>query len=364
MADWTRPFAASYTWWRVPRSSYYDFYSIGLESEQIDNIKGGTITVNNDSQTFESADVDLVGPLDVGIDFVRCKMTATFEDGATETVVLGTYSVAIPSRDVHGSYETCSAKLDGRLKEMSEDSFEYIYTVKKGENGWKKASGIARDCGLTFANGELPGDLLMPSKLRFSMDDSDSNGGSKLTCYNAIMNELGWRAAKTDPYGRIRVQAPIDYDAEPVWSFSEGVNATFLSDATDEFDASDVCNVVIAIYETSESTTIGTAVDDDPNSAYSTVNLGRRKVAKYKYDAEATQAKADKRAAWLLNNQRQVIHRVTIKHVWCGARVGDIVELRYPSAGISGKFAIRTQTIKVGSGGCLCTSELRRFERA
>jgi hypothetical protein len=31
---------------------------------------------------------------------------------------------------------------------------------------------------------------------------------------------------------------------------------------------------------------------------------------------------------------------------------------------IRGNFAIRTQTIEVGSAGCLVTSELRRFERA
>ena len=76
-----------------------------------------------------------------------------------------------------------------------------------------------------------------------------------------------------------------------------------------------------------------------------------------------TQAQADAKAAELLDNQLSVVRRVTIKHVWCGARTGDVVALEWPSVGISGNFAIRRQTIAVGSAGCICTSELRRFER-
>lgn len=373
MADWTKPFEAAYSWWRVPRSSFdpdfsAGFFDTGYETERVDNITSGRIEVNNDTKTFETATVNCVGPLDVGTDLLRCHMTATFEDGTTEDVVLGTFLVNVPARDVHGSYEECEARLDGRLMELADDAFESVYVIPKGRNGASYYARVVRNCGLTFAEDDWPTDLpykAMDTMFAFGLTaDSDEPGGSKLD-FIAALNELwGCRAPKTDEYGRIEHLAPVNYESEPVWSFVEGINATFLSDATDERDATKVCNVVRAIYENEESTVVGIAVDDDPESPYSTVTLGRRKVATYSYQDTVEQSVADATAQQLLETNQSIVHRVTIKHVWCGARVGDIVELRYPSAGISGKFAIRTQTIEVGSGGCLCTSELRRFERA
>ena len=52
MADWTKPFEASYTWWRVDRASYTywrdafdrgDTYATGIEVEQIPNITSATL---------------------------------------------------------------------------------------------------------------------------------------------------------------------------------------------------------------------------------------------------------------------------------------------------------------------------------
>ena len=380
VADWTKPFDATYEWWRVPRSSYRPpvpelgagdpgFFDIGAETERVTNITDGKITVNDNTETFETATVNCVGPLDVGTDLLRCHMVATFEDGTTEDVVLGTFVSNVPKRDVQGSYEQCAARLDGRLMELAEDSFEDVYTVPKGDNGFGYYSPVVRESGLTFANtyvglNDVPIQP-MNATLTFGLDaDGDNAGGSKLDFLNTLTRLWDYRAAKTDQYGRIRMQLPINYEAEPVWRFAEGINATFLADVTDERDTTDVCNVVLAIYESPDATVIGTAVDDDPLHEHSTVSMGRRKVAKYKYQDTVTQEQADATAQRLLVTQQSVAHRVTVQHVWCGARVGDIVELDYPSAGISGKFAIRAQSIDVGSAGCLTTSELRRFERA
>jgi len=370
MADWTKPFEAAYSWWRVPRSSYVEFFDTGRETERVDTITDGKIEVNNDTETFETATVNCIGPLDVGTDLLRCHMTATFEDGSTEDVVLGTYMVNVPSRNVHGSYEECEARMDGRLMQLATDYFDAPYTIPKGRNVWSYAAQVVRDVGITF--GTMYSGLAAPAAAQtivWGIDGgADDLSGSKLAFYNYVVTELrGGRVAKTDEYGRIALLKPIDYDAAPVWTFTEGINATFLSDATDERDTTDVCNKVIVIYESAESTIVGTAADNDPDSKWSVANLGYVKCAPpYKYDltTETTQDEANATAQQLLETNQSIVHRVTIQHVWCGARVGDIVELDYPSAGISGKFAVRTQTIEVGSGGCLCTSELRRFERA
>jgi hypothetical protein len=43
--------------------------------------------------------------------------------------------------------------------------------------------------------------------------------------------------------------------------------------------------------------------------------------------------------------------------------VGDVVQVKWPSAGINGTYVVRTQTVDIGSAGCLTQSELRAFER-
>lgn len=381
MADWTKPFTAAYTWWRVDRKSYPPtqsypdeytaFYATGTEIEQITNITQGTLQLNDSTETFETGIVSCVGPLDIGTDLLRCKMTATWDDGTSEEVVLGTYNVSIPSRDVHGSYEECSAILDGRLMELQQDYLENPITLPKGNNGWYYAGHLLRDRCITFGIGGWDGAYALKSTRTYGIG-TDDTAASILSIYNDIMvNTQYARAAKTDGYGRVLLLEPIDYDDPPVWTFEEGINATFLSDVTDERDTTGACNVVVCVYETDDATIIGTAEDTDPTSPWSIANYGRRKVAVYSYSdnppgANATQMQnnADAKAATMLDENRSIIRRLTVRHVWCGARVGDIVQVSYPSAGIYGSFAIRTQTIEVGSAGCMTTSELRRFERA
>lgn len=356
MADWTQPFAAAYRFVRVSRAT-------GYELGQIDAIRGGTLTVNQDTATFESAQVETAQLLDIGADLVRCYLDATFEDGTTESVCLGTWLLSIPERDVSGAVESCTAYLDGRLSELQDDAFDSIVTIAAGTNVVSAAQGIAEGAGLTVratASAKTLG-----AAWRFGMeDDGEQDGGSKLDAINALMRIVGYSSARTDAYGVV-VLAPASSASTdaPVWTFAEGENATFLAEATDERDSRDVHNVVHAIFETDEATTIGEAIDDDPNSPYSTVTLGRRKVVNSSYRDTATQAQANAKAAELLATDQSVVHRVTLQHVWCGARVGDVVAVEWPTAGITGRYVIRTQSVSIGSAGCMTKSELRAFER-
>lgn len=356
MADWSKPFSSSYRFVRVSRAT-------GYELGQVDAIREGTLTVNSDTATFESARVDVASMLDIGSDLIRCYLDATWDDGTAESVCLGTWLLSIPERTVRGDVTESTAQLDGRLVELQDDSFEAPVVLPAGTGILAYAKGIAEGAGLEVVAADSTKTL--GTAWQFGLEDEgDVEGGSKLDAINALLRLAGYGAASTDPYGRV-VMAPdaVASTTQPTWTFAEGENATFLSEAKEERDSRDVCNVVLAIYESEDSTTIGEAVDDDPNSPYSTITLGRRKVAKYSYSDTATQAQADAKAEELLYTQQSTIWRVELEHVWCGARVGDVVAVEWPSAGISGRFVIRTQSIEIGSAGCLTKSELRAFER-
>ena len=359
MPDWTKPFESSWRWVRVSRST-------GYETEQLGNLTTGSLSINSNTTVFESASVDCIGMLDVGHDFVRCYLEARWDDGTTESVCMGTWLANVPSRDVYGSYEECTVRLDGRLIELDEDSFENIVTVAKGQDPVAYAKSVCEASGLTVLQLDSYSGTL-GSTWRFGLEGMSMDEdyiGSKLKAVNSLLREAAFRSAETDAYGNVLFRKRIDYDSPPVWAFKEGLNATFLSAATDERDVTEIANKVITVYETEEATTIGIATDTDPASPWSTVSLGRVRCKVYNYDTTATQAKANDRAARLLDEQQSVTRRVTISHVYCPVRVGDIVSIDYPSARISGKFAIRTQEIELGGAGCLTKSELRRFERA
>lgn len=356
MADWTKPFTASYRYMRVSRHT-------GNETARLDGMRGGSITVNNDTQTFESAKADSSEFVDVKADLVRIYLDATFEDGSTESVVLGTFLSSIPSRDISGSNVDCTMHLDGRLTELQEDSFDAPIVIPAGTNAVEYAKSIAEGAGLTVLYS--PSSYTLGTAWAFGLDDSgDDEGGSKLDCINALLRMADYSAAKTDQWGRVLMYPETDVDAAPArWTFQQGANATFLDESTYERDTRDVCNVVLAVYETDEATTIGEAVDNDASSPWSVMNLGRRKVAKYFYNDTSTQYAATIKAQQLLRTNQSVVRRLTLSHVWCGARVGDVVRVMWPNTGYSGTYVIRTQDIDVGSAGCMCTSELRRFER-
>ena len=356
MADWTKPFEAAYRFVRVDRLT-------GYETETLEGFENGTLSINQDTQTFESAQADTAAFMDLGADLVRCYLDATFYDGADESVCLGTWLLNIPSADIDGEVESCAAYLDGRLAELQDDGFDAPIVVPSGTNIVELARGIAEGAGLSVR--ATPNEKELGAAWQFGFSDSgEGSGGAKLDAVNELMGLVGYASARTDPYGVVIMgKAQNAAEDAPVWTFREGEGATFLAKAKRERDTRDVKNVVHAIYETDEKTVIGEAVDDDPTSPFSTVSLGRRNVANYQYRDEATQAEADAKAAELLATAQSVIRRVTLRHVYCPARVGDVVAVEWPTAGISGRYVIRTQSVAIGSAGCLTTSELRAFER-
>lgn len=361
MADWTKPFTARYVWKRVPRLSYKGggssgySHGTGRETESVKLLAEGTIETNSDTATFESGTAYCLDVPDLGTDLLRCHLLAEFYDGTTEDVVLGTFLPNVPSKDL-GSRTT--VKLDGRLMELRDDAFYTPRTIARGVDCGSYAQLLCWERGITTTYPFPVTGIALGTSWALGFDEES---GNVLSTVNELLRQAGMRSASTDEYGRVRLRLPVDYGSAPVWTFAEGENATFLRTAKDERDASSVCNVVKVTYETNESTTVGYA--EDTTSEWSIASLGRRKVGQYKYNDTATQTQANAKALELLNNQLSVVRRVTLTHVWCGARTGDVVEVNWPSQGIYGKFAIRKQEIGIGSAGCLCTSELRRFER-
>ena len=356
MADWTKEFESSYRAVRVSRTTL-------METEVIKNaiLSGSTITRNVDTEEYDRGNIVVAGDIDVGSDFLRIYLDATFADGTTESVPLGTFTVKAPKRSIRNDRSTREVVLSGLLSDVAEDDFEYPVTIPTGSNIVNEAVAIIRACGLDVVYDA--NDKTLTSQWVVGVGGKDDSPTSKLAIVNKLMELVDYHAAFTDPMGRVILTKYKDpADRSPSHVFEEGPLARFLTEAEEERDSSDVANVVVATFTTQDTETRGIAYDDDPRSPYSTVTLGRRKVKRYEYQDGATQAQANAKAAELLKTQQSVIRRVTLSHVYAPVTCNDVVGVEWPTANVHGSYAIRTQSIQLGAG-CLTKSELRRFER-
>ena len=345
----------------------------GLETARIGNVvSGGSIERNLDTDVKESGSIDLVGSLGLGADMVRVWMDASFPDGSSASVPLGTFLVSVGSRKTDGSVSTSTATLSGRLKELSDSEFVQPFSVPKGTNLVDYAKGIVSSAGLSVTADSS--DYTSADDLFYGVQpsgtDASSDSSTKLAVVNDLLARAGFDSALTDPYGNVVLKRSASIADRPLsWAFVEGASARFLREATDERDTSGVANVVYAVYSwTGDSgdggqTVIGTARDDDPGSPWSTVSLGREVTARYDYTDEATKQQADEKAASLLAEQRSVARKATIQHVYAPIGLGDAVSIDYGSGGIAGTYSVRSQKLELVPG-CLTETEVRSYVRS
>ena len=353
MTDWSKPFTVGFRAMRVSRKT-------GKETDSVwDLIAGGTITRNQDSSVTESGSITVLKTAILGTDRVRVWADCEWEDGSKESVPLGTFMPNVPTRTIEAEDSTSVIELYGLLQEVADDQFETPYKVAKGTNAVDAAAKILRSCGMDVAPYNA-GSFKLGEEHVYGLrsNDSDESDETKLDAVNALLDLAGYCAARTNPYGQVVLEKYVEpSQRSPAWTFSEGANATFLTSMSEERNLRDVKNVVIVTYWNSDKEFVGVAIDDDPNSQYSTVSLGRRNAASYSYGAvpddttdAAAQKMANDKAKELLRTNQSVIHRITFTHAYAPVNLMDSITFDYPTGGVSGRFSVRTQTITLDAG--------------
>lgn len=373
---WYDSFAATrYRFMRVSRAT-------GAETERITVIRGGTVTRNDDTRIKESAELSMVGEYSFGPDFLRVYAEFEWLDGTALDVCLGTFLPVVPGRSIYPGHSKATLKLYGRLQELLDQKFARPVTVAPGTNAVSKAREVCEELGfeviadssdytttLTRAYG------VGASSQQSRADETSTIGDTVLDMVNDLLDLAGFRAAYTDPFGRIVMQRYMDPDEKPVtWEFLEGPAAKFEGTMTEERDYTSAANHVVVAYGSLSSdgdkkTVVGEAKDEDPNSDLSTVSRGRVITKSYSYtelppgstDAEM-QAYADKRAKSLLSTAQSVVERITFTHTYAPVAVNDVVRIGYGSGDVSGRYQVRTQKITL-SAGCPVACEARIFRR-
>lgn len=278
MADsWTKPFDASYDFVRVSRET-------GLELDFVRDIEnGGSIERNANTALYETASLDFVDKFDVGNDFLRVYLNASFSDGSKRRECLGTFMPQVDSVDIDGAYREGQINAYGLLKRLKDDDFDGPYVIVAGSNLVDEAVKIAESVGLTvYAD---PSSLLLGSTLVFGVG-RDNDAKNKLDAVDLLLKAAGFRSPATDRMGNVLYRRYVEPADMPISAeFTEGRDARFMPDMTESTNRAEVCNVVHVDFSTQDASVRGTAVDDSPDSDLSTVSVGRRIVKSYSYDS-------------------------------------------------------------------------------
>lgn len=274
---WLEPFSAEYRFVRVDLAT-------GLEGAELANITGGSVERNQDTAIFEQGSVDYVGTLDMGTDLLRVYLEASSPwTGESRTEALGTFYVSTPKGSADGAVITGSADIYGRLRALAKDDFDGPYVIPAGTNMVDAARKIAEGCGLEVVADESDAALTSTWVFGISTTSSDEDrADSKLAAVNRLLEAAGFLAAHTDPYGRVLFRRYVEPDQRPIaFDYIEGPNCRITLRLDYEHDTFSVANVIHVDFSSQDISVRGTAVDDDPNSPYSTVSTGRRETARY-----------------------------------------------------------------------------------
>lgn len=355
--DWLMRFDAAYRFMRVDRKT-------GLETAQIYNVlTGGTLERNQDTDVKESGSIEVIGDLDIGNDFIRVYLDAVFADGSSTSECLGTYIASITSRTADGSTSRAKVNLYGKLKMLVDNEIVEPIVCKAGVSPFSYVLPRLYTYGRVIQRDLSSYTLPTTRYYGISTTDAQDNYKSELSMCNDLLAQAGFNSVSCDVWGNfVLTKATQLTKRSSLWTFEEGKNARFLRSVEEVHDISDVANKVYAVYTKDKDTVVGLATDNDPKSPYSIATLGRVISARYDYQGTATQAEANAKAQALLDEARSVIRRETLTHVYAPITIGDAVDLVYTSAGIKGKFAVRTQRFQL-KAGCICESEVRAFER-
>ncbi|GAA6490049.1 hypothetical protein [Gordonibacter urolithinfaciens] len=330
------------------------------ETEELEGITGGTLERNDSTAIKASGSLDYLMEPALGSDLVRIYSDSYYPPtGERVSIAQGTYLASTPSSTYRGAIEEGTADLYGVLHVLAEAAFAEPLVVPAGTQAVEKAAEIVREAGLPVVASESSATLGSPAVF----DDKDT---SKLDVVNWLLDFAGFASAGCDGYGTVLMQPYQDPSRRlPVLTLEDDGACIFRSGVVREYDTFDVPNVVVVVCSNAQAGSMtAKAVNDDPQSAFSTVVRGREIVRKETVSDIASQEALQAKAEALLAAKTSMVEGFEIAHAFVPLEMGDVCSFTYRKAGVhrDDLVAVR-QSLKL-KPGMECTTRFRRFPRS
>lgn len=337
MADWTSSMQQTFEYYIVDPGTWKD-------TKKLDNVKSCTISRDSDTETLESATIDVTES--VGECYIRVYLI-TIQNGVREKHPLGTFLVQTPSSSFDGKIRSVSMDAYSPLLELKENPTPLGYSLFKDDNIMQRAYQLCRE------NARAPV-VETPCDENLKYDFVSNTDDTWLTFITDLIGNAKYVFA-LDEMGRILFSPKQDTASlQPVWTFDDSNSSILYSDITMEHDLYEVPNVVEVTYSNGSDSYYAKVVNDDPNSPISTVNRGReilRRVVNPDMVGVPTEKQVIEYANQLLRELSSLEYTISYSHGYCPTRIGDCIRLNYERAGITDiKAKIISQSIKCDSG--------------
>lgn len=277
---------------------------------RLEHVSGGSIEIAPYERLGGSASITL----DQGqpIDWLSHRVRITYDPGVVgvDPWPVGTYLLTSPKRTVdrHG-VTTYAVSLLSKLVIPDEIAAEEAITVQKGDPLIPAAVALLRGTGETRMSVTDTG-VVARETMTWDV------GESYLTIINAILQAAGYWSLMVTGDGQYLFEPYVDpADREPAWVFESGDLSIIKPSFEHEQNLAGVPNHVVAYTQGSEEeeALVGVALNENPDSEFSTVSRGRTVSRTYQVEA-ATQQVVDDLARRRLQDAMSPVSHWTIEH--------------------------------------------------
>lgn len=250
---------------------------------------------------------------------------------------------SVPGRSINGSISEYPLACYSTLKPAEDVLLPRGYFAGQGFNGAETIKEL-----LSVTPAPVVVDGVSPKLTQPIIAEQNEN---RLSMCEKILNSINWRMV-LDGDGTIRI-GPWDKTVRGTFGLGNDVIEPKVTIKSDWFSCPNV-------FRASSGDQTAIAVDDDPNSAMSTVNRGRQIWKEDSNvclaDGEGLQQYAKRR---LMEEQSTVYSVKYNRRFDPSITVGDVVQFNYPAQNLVGAYAVSSQSIELGYGARVSEEVIR-----
>jgi len=308
---------------------------------ELPNVEGGSIDFSTYAEVRSSGSLQVRGYRDRFF-WLNYRLQPIYTlDGVDYP--LGVFVPSVPGDSWDDFSINWSIELSDKLSILSGSSLDETLSIPAG------TPVIDAVRSLIERSGESAGSLT-PSTETLRGDATWDLGTSLLRCINDLLRGAGFRPLWCNGNGQFQVTPQVPADQRPVvWTYEEGENAEFGTKFSREQDIYAIPNrVIVNSTESADAEgLVAVATNENPDSPFSYVNLGRWK-DHVETGVETTSQQALEDYAWLrLSNLSSVIANLDLEYVFNGTDLDDAVRVVVPSAGIDELYTVGQYTVSL-----------------
>jgi len=317
-------------------------------TDSIDASDGGSLTwtANQAIKGRGSLSWTRVEDIDWLTTLVRPVVTVRPLDGSGElSWPLGLWVPSIPTLAYGSAATTGGIDLLSREAILSESLILAGYTVAEGANVIDAIRTIIADAG-------QPASALTDSDATLTSSMTWEAGTSRLQIINDLLDAIGYFSMWTDGAGQFRAEPYIAAGARAMaWEFTDDAERIYTPGWSQTRDLYGVPNTAVSLPEQSgeDAGFVGTAINDDPASPFSTVRRGRQIGLVADTNAAVSQEVADMQAARALAAATNATAVSTIEHALIPLAHNDAVLFASLTAGISARHVVTATTVNLSA---------------